>query len=183
MARRTKMLTMSAALVALMVVMMWLGSFIEVLDLVILFAASLCLVFSVIEFGGAWPWLTYAATAVIGALLLHNKVVVVEFALIVGLLPMLKNYFERLPLWLGTLLKFVVFNAQFALTLVLCYLVLDVPFQDVDLKLFVIPKLAVPFTLAVLGNLCFLCYDILLTRMITLYYMKYRSRVRRWLRL
>ncbi len=183
MAKRTKILTMSAALVALMVVMMYLGSLVEVLDLVTLFVASLLLVFSVIEFGGGWPWMIYAATAVLSVLLLPNKFCAWEFALIVGVLPMLKNYFEKLPRAACAVLKFVSFNLLFAATLALFYLLLGMQPEPIDLKLFVIPAYVAPAVLVALGNLCFYLYDTLLTRIITLYYQKYRDRVRRWLRL
>jgi hypothetical protein len=57
------------------------------------------------------------------------------------------------------------------------------PFQDE--VIFGIPLSAylIPAILLILGNICFLLYDILLTRLVSIYYYKYRDRVRRWLRL
>ncbi len=180
--KRTKILTLSAALVALSVVLMFLGSLVEVLDLVMLFVASLFLAFAVIEFGGGWPWMIYAATSVIGVLILPNKFVVCEYAVVVGLLPMLKSYFEKLPRVAGALLKYLSFNLLFGGAVALFYLVLGMPYAAVTVFSLTIPAYFVPVVLFALGNLCYFCYDILLTRMITLYYFKFRDRIRRALR-
>ncbi len=181
--RRTKILTLSAALVALSVVVMLIGSLVEVIDLVMLFVASLALVFAVIEFGGGWPWMIYAATAVLAVLLLPNPFTAWEYALVVGLLPMLKSYFERLPRVVCGVLKYVTFNLLFAAVVAVFYLGLGMPFAAVKLYVVTIPAYFVPAVLAVLGNLCYFCYDTLITRLVRLYYVKFRDRVRRALRL
>ncbi len=181
--RRTKLLTLSAALTALIVVLMLLGSLVEVLDLVTLFIASLFLVFAVIEFGGVWPWLIYATASVIAFLLVPNPYVSCEFTVVVGLLPMLKNYIEKLPRAIAWLLKIISFNLLFSAAVVIFFTLLGMPFEDINLFGLVIHRYVVPVVLVVLGNICFICYDILLTRMIALYYAKYRDRVKRRLRL
>ncbi len=183
MKNRTKKLTFSAAIVALSVVIMYLGSLVEVLDLVTLFIVSLLLVFSVIEFGGGWPWMTYAATAILAILLVPNPFTKWEFVLIVGLLPMLKSYLEKLPRVIGTILKYAVFNLLFAVTLALFCFIFGMKFEDETVFKITIPAYVVPVALWALSNICFLCYDILVTKMVTLYYLKYRDRVRRALHL
>ncbi len=181
--RRTKILTLCAAIVALSVVLMLLGSLVEVLDLVMLFIVSIGLAFTVIEFGGIWPWMTYAATAVLAVLLLPNKFTAWEYAAIVGFLPILKSYFEKLPRVLGGVLKYVSFNLLFAGALAIFYFLLGMSYEAVALFTVTIPAYAVPILLCVLGNICYVCYDVLLTRLITIYYVKFRDRVRRALRL
>ncbi len=181
--RRTKILTLSAAMTALIVVLMLLGSLVEVLDLVTVFAASLFVVFAVIEFGGAWPWLIYAASSVLALLLVPNPFLPCEFAMVVGLLPMLKSYCERLPGVFSWILKIVSFNLLFGGVIVVFYTLLGMPFEALVIFRITIPAYVVPAILVVLGNICFLLYDILLTRMLIIYYQKYRDRVRRRLRL
>ena len=66
-------MTLCAVLSALGVVLLYLGSFIEVLDLSVALLASLAIVVLVIERGGAYPMMTYGVTALLSLLLLPNK--------------------------------------------------------------------------------------------------------------
>ena len=68
------MMALCAVLSALGVVLLYLGSFIEVLDLSVALLASLAIVVLVIERGGAYPMMTYGVTALLSLLLLPNKV-------------------------------------------------------------------------------------------------------------
>lgn len=179
---KTKKITISAALVALIVVILWLGSLVEVLDLTTIFICGLFLAFSVIELGGSWKWMIYAASAILATLLLPNKFVALEYVLL-GVTVILKSYFERLPSLPSWVLKFVSFNILFGTVIALFYLVLGMPFEDEVLFGITFSAYLIPALLLILGNICFFLYDILLTRMVSIYYMKYRDRVRRWLRL
>lgn len=179
---KTKKLTISAALCALICVMLWLGSLVEVLDLTTIFFAGLFLAFGVIELGGGWKWMIYAGSALLSILLLGNKFVAVEYALL-GVTVILKSYFERRSILLSWVLKFVSFNILFGTVIALFYLVLGMPFQEEVILGVTISPYLVPAILLFLGNICFYLYDVLLTRLVSIYYMKYRDRVRRWLRL
>ena len=179
---KTKKLTLSAALSALIVVILLLGSLVEILDLTTIFLAGLFLVFSVIELEGNWKWMIYAVSSILAILLLPNKFVAVEYTLL-GVTVILKSYFERLPSILSWVLKFLSFNILFGVVIALFYLVLGMPYQNEMIFGVTLPAYLIPAVLLFLGNLCFLLYDVLLTRLISVYYYKYRSRVRRWLRL
>ena len=75
---KIKTLALCSMLAALGVVVLLLGSFIEVLDLSAAMLASLILVITVIETGKAWPWLTYSVTALTALLLLPYKLPAVD---------------------------------------------------------------------------------------------------------
>lgn len=183
MRRGTKRLTISAALVALTVVLLWLGSLIEVLDLVTAFVASLFIAFSVAEFGVAWSFLPWIAAGTLSCLLMPGAFISWEYALLVGVLPILKALWERIRIRpIAFLGKFVSFNLLFSAILVIFHFFFGGLFTDLTLFGRTIPALAVPILLAVLGNLAFLLYDYLLTRMIFLYYTKWRARIERLLR-
>lgn len=183
MRRGTKRLTISAALVALTVVLLWLGSLVEVLDLVTVFIASLFIAFSVAEFGVAWSLLPWIAAGVLSCLLMPGAFISWEYALLVGLLPIFKALWERVRIRpLALLGKLFSFNLLFAGILVIFHFFFGGLFSDLTLFGRTIPALAVPVLLAVLGNLAFLLYDYLLTRAIFLYYTRWRARVARWLR-
>ena len=93
MRRGTKRLTISAALVALTVVLLWLGSLIEVLDLVTAFVASLFIAFSVAEFGVAWSFLPWIAAGTLSCLLMPGAFISWEnfFLTIVGTIAIIET--------------------------------------------------------------------------------------------
>ncbi len=179
---KTRKTTISAALTALIVVVLWLGSLVEVLDLTTIFIAGLFLAFSVIELEGNWKWMIYTASAILALVLLPNKFVGVEYVLL-GVTVILKSYYERRSNILSWVLKFITFNVLFGVVIALFYLVLGMPFQDEVILGITFSAYLIPAILLFLGNICFLLYDILLSRLISIYYYKYRDRVRRWLRL
>ena len=180
---KTKRLTLSGALVALTVVMLWLGSLVEVLDLVTVFTASLFIAFSVCEFGVAWSVLPYFASAVLALLLMPGRFISWEYALLVGALPLLKALFEKIPAKpLAFLGKFAAFNALFAGVLCIFHFFFGGLFVETTLFGVTFPVWSVPLILVLFGNLCFLLYDILLTRMVVLYYARFHQRVERWLK-
>ena len=148
----------------------------------VIFLAGLFLAFSVIELEGNWKWSIYTASAILALVLLPNKFVAVEYILL-GVTVILKSYYERREGIFSWVLKFVTFNILFGIVIALFYLVLGMPFQDEVIFGFPLSAYLIPAILLILGNICFLLYDILLTRLVSIYYYKYRDRVRRWLRL
>ncbi len=167
--KRTKYLTVSAMLSALGVILMALGGLIEVLDLSAAVLASLFCVYAMIEMGGAYPWGIWLVTSLLSLILLPQKTPAVFYTLFLGYYPILKAYLERLPRWVGWILKLVVFHAALGLI----YLVL---------------KLFLPSTLETLAGgwmiaaiyglslICFVIYDIAVTRLITFYLFRLKKR-------
>ena len=175
---RIKKLTLSAICAALGVVMMYLGSLIEVLDLTTVFAASLLIVFLQIELAGAWPWLAWAVTSMLSILLLPNKFCAFEYAFFGGIYPLLKYYIEKLPRRLAYLLKMLAFNLLFAGVMVVSVWLYGLE----DITLPVVGKLSSQgyfIILFALGNIIFVLFDRLLTQMIILYEDRWQQRVRR----
>ena len=169
---QVKYLTVSAMLCALGVVVLGLGSLIEVLDLTFAVVASLLTVYAVIEIGGAYPWLIWIVTSVIALLLLPLKTPVLFYALLTGYYPIIKQKIERrmarLPAWaikLGVL----------AISLGIIWGVM---------RLFLPDLLEGPggwiaiASLLALAVLSFILYDICLTKLITLYFARLQKRFR-----
>ncbi len=153
---------------ALGVVVLYLGSVIEVLDLTTVAVASMMIFFAVLEMGNPFPYLIYFVTSILSMLLLPSKFGAVFYLLFGGIYPILKSFMERLPRLLAWILKFVYFNA--VMTLVIA----------ASLYLFHVEDTDVGFNLAFygLGNATFFLYDIASTRLITLYLYKLRKRLR-----
>ena len=168
---KTRRLTTSAVLSALGVVLMYLGTVTEILDLSAVAIASLCCVFAVIEYSGAYPWLIYAVTGVLSLALLPRPDAAVTYLLFFGYYPIIKEKIEGKisKKWLSWLIKEGVFNLAFAIVLILSKLVLAPEAQEpLPLYIAYIAGIEVMFPL----------YDVALTKLITLYIYKIRKKFR-----
>lgn len=172
--KKTKVLVLCATLAALSVVLLSIGSFIEVLDLTAAMLASILTFVAVIEGGRVKAILTYAVTVILGFVLLPVKLPALIYALS-GYYPVIKSIIERKSKRIvAIILKAVFFNASLALFL------LSVRFFVPNFELMPELKLGRILTYAVtflLGNATFALYDILLTRVISLYLFKIRHRL------
>ena len=166
-------LTLSAVLAALSVLLLFLGSLFDVTDLAAVMVASFFVVLVLIECRGVWPWLLYVSVSVLSFLLLPGRFVSVEYALFGGIWPILKYWLERLPRLPSFLLKLLVGNAlaAFAAWLGLKFFGLEVP-----------SALWLKIAAVALWEAVLLLYDLLLTRLIVIWCVKYRSRFRRLFR-
>ena len=162
--QQTKRIAAASIFSALSVIILSLGSVIEVMDLTLCAIASVFVVLSVIELGYYWPFLVYAVTGILSALLLPNKFPAVVYLLFAGLYPMFKAAFERLHYVIGWLLKFSFFNTTLLLIIFITVYVMRL--EDTGLEYTVI--------LLLLANVTFFLYDFVLTKLITLYLIKLR---------
>ena len=162
-------LTVCAMLAALGVVLLYLGSMIEVADLSMAVLASLLCVFAVIEYGGSAPWLVFAVTGVLSLILIPQKTPAVFYLLFFGYYPIVKEKLEKMPRGVSWVLKEVIFNIALALVLLLS-------------RFLLMASSATPWLLyvafAMLAELIFPLYDIAMTRLISLYLYRLRKRFR-----
>ena len=159
-------------LCALGVVILGLGSLIEVLDLTVSVIASLLTVYAVIEIGGVYPWLIWIVTSVIALLLLPLKTPVLFYALLTGYYPIIKQKIERrmarLPAWA---LKMGVLAVSLGIIWGFMRLFLPDLLESSGGWIMI----ATTVGLAVLS---FVLYDICLTKLITLYFVRLQKRFR-----
>ena len=154
-------------LCALGVVLLLLGSVIEVMDIAMAALASLLCIFAVIEYGGAAPWLVFSVTGVLSLILLPNKTPAAMYVVFLGYYPIIKEKLERFKKPIAWVLKEVIFNiALIALFFIVKFLLM--PNASEPLMIYVIAF--------VLFEIAFVLYDIALTRLITLYILRLRDR-------
>ena len=154
-------------LAALGVILLYVGSIIQVADLSMAVLASLLCVFAVIEYSGRAPWLVFGVTAVLSLILLPQKSPAVVYTLFFGFYPILKEQFEKMGRVRCIVLKELVFNIALAVIfLAMKFLFLE--FTDIPFMLYLIA--------IVLCEIVFLVYDFALTRLISLYVYKLRKR-------
>ena len=168
----TKKLTVCAMLAALGVILLYLGSFIEVLDISMAVLASFVCIIAVIEYGGSAPWMIYAVISLLGAILLPNKTPVAFFTLFFGFYPILKEKIEKKARAVAWLLKGIVFNLSLAVIVLLAIFALNMTQNSL---------LTNPFIIIgglLLCELVFVLYDIALTRLISFYIINLRKRLK-----
>ena len=158
-------MAISAILSALGVLLLYLGSVIEVLDLSTGALASLIVILAVIEMNGRWPWLIYGVTSVLSLIILPNKFIALLYLLFCGVYPIAKAAFERLNYIISWILKFSMFNTALLITIFATKHILHIPDSGMDYSWLVFG----------VGNLTFLLYDIAVTNLITVYLIKLRK--------
>ena len=164
-----KKLVVAGVLAALSVIILYLGCAIEVLDLTMSAIVSLLVVVIVIEMGYIYAWLTYIATAILSILLLPQKSPAIFYACFMGFYPIIKSYLERINSALARwIIKLVVGNAALALMFILMSLFLPDEFEGGWLML----------VTYLLGIIAFLMYDVALSKLITLYFVRIRDRIK-----
>ena len=170
--KNTKRLTVSAMLAALSVTLLYLGSFIEVLDLTMAVMASLFSAVMVIEYGKGAPWSVFGVTSVLSLILLPQKLPALMYALFFGYYPIIKEYVERIrSRILSWSLKLVIFAFATALLVLLSKLFVpevDMPTGTLMTVVFI-----------VLSALMLFLYDLALTRVISYYIIRLRQRFKK----
>lgn len=156
-------------LCALGVIILMLGSFIEVIDISVSVIASLLCVYAVIEIGGLYPWMIWIVTSVISLLFLPQKTPALFYALFAGFYPMIKEILERK---FRPAIAIPIKLAVFHVSLGLMYGVLRL-FLPAQLEGLVVGWMLLALYVAAVA--VFLLYDYALTKLITGYLFKWRK--------
>lgn len=170
--KATKKLTLSAMLAALSVILLLLGSFIELVDLSAAALASFLVVFAFLELGVGYAVLLWAVATLASLLLFPGGASLFYGAM--GLYPLWKAYLEKLPPVLEWVLKILSCNAILATYILLGRLVLMLPDEVLYGWLL--------WVFVLVANLAFILYDIAASRLITYYSLRLRPRIARLLK-
>ena len=169
---KTKRLTVCAALSAIGVILLYLGSVIEVVDISMAVVASMLCIVAVVEYGKGASWLVFFVTAALGLILappwsgFGGTLYYVAFF---GFYPILKESFERMNRITSWICKEAVFNLCLAVTIVVLKMLFFADIK-VSISMYVI--------LVALCEVVFILYDIALTRLITFYIYRLRNRLK-----
>ena len=173
--KKTKKLALSAIFASLGVVLLWVGSLLEVLDMSSAFVVSLAVLFCLVELGTGYAVGVYAVITALSLILLPKKAASLLFALFFGPLPITKMLFEKLGVHIGAFLsyicKIIVFNAElFA-------------FGYFGKELFEIPESKVMIAVYIaLFNIIFVLADLLYGQLTRIYMNSIRKRISRFLK-
>ena len=162
-------------MVAMGVVFMALGSFIEVMDLSVCAAVSLIVVFVYLEIGVGHAWAVYLCTSILAFIIVPAKLMCFEYLLMFGIYPLLKAFIEKLPKITWIFIKLLFVNVMIWLIfLVSTFIVGDIFFEG--------DTLILKIGFYILLNVTFVVYDIFITVMVRFYYDKIRPRIKRILK-
>ena len=168
---KTKHLTLTAMLTALSVVILYLGTLLDVMIISAAGIASLFVWLAKRELPRAYAVSLYLATSFLSLFLLPNPEAGVTYLFFGGLYPLLKQTFERRARPLPLLLKLLYVNAAVLAVEAIGFFLLSIPFEGLWLLL----------ALLVLANPTFLLYDLLLDRLLIWYEVRLRPRITRYL--
>ena len=164
---KTRRLVICAALSALGVAVIYIGRFIDVLDLsMAVIASALCMI-AVIEYGKAWPWLVYSVTSVLSLILLPNNSAAWIYALFFGFYPIIKDKLEKLKKVTAWIPKELIFNIALALMLAAEKLLLAKNDEE---------PLLLYIAFVVLAEVAFPLYDVALSRLRLVYLRRIRPK-------
>ena len=170
--KKTKRLTVSAMTAALATAILYLGSFIEVLDISVAVLASLFSAVILIEYGKGAPWSVYGITSFLSLLILPNKFPALMYLIFFGYYPIIKASVERIRSRLASWsVKICIFIAATTLLLI-SFKLFTVEVELPNMKLYMIAFVA-------LTALTLVLYDIALTRLISYYIFRLRDRFKK----
>lgn len=157
---KTRNITLSAVLIALNVVFLYLAVILPSGRMGFVAVSSLFVVAGVIELGISPAVLVFVSCSILGALILPDKTAVIVYALFFGYYPIVKSLAERSRSKVLTwVVKLAVFNAAFtALWFLFKTILFDSKYLETSLLL-IYPAI----------NLVFIIFDIGLTRLISFY--------------
>ena len=176
--KQTKKITVSAMAVALGVVFMTLGFFVEALDLTVAALCSIIMLFVFIEVGKPYTFLVWLCTSLLGTLFFTGSLVWVTYFLVFGIYPIVKAYIERAKRIFWLPLKLVFFNISALILISVSEFILGIPFfGEINIPLFEGKEWIFKALVYVLLNLAFVVYDIFLTLMVKAYFLRVRPRI------
>ena len=162
---------------ALGVLFMTIGTFLEVLDITAAAISSCLMAFVFIEVGQKYAFSVWLGTSLLGFILIPGLTPITYF-LVFGIYPILKAYVEKLkkPLWIP--IKLVIFVVSTVLIIFASQLMgipffsdtLGVPFFENNVNLF----RGIVIALLILAMYL---YDIFMTVMIRAYFTTFRKRI------
>ena len=172
---------------ALAVVVMGLGVVIEMLDLTAAAAAAIILLPILLCYGGKYAGLSYAVTATLGVLLMPQSLSAWMYAGLTGFYPMVKQRLDRLPRVLGWAVKLLLLTAVLFLYLAVFFFIMmggEGSFTDAFFMGFGEADEPPVLAWAVVGLsvFTFVLFDLLIDRLLVIYYIRWQKRVERWMK-
>ncbi len=164
--KQSKKIAFGAIFTALATLLLCAGNLLETLDASLAVIASLVTCVALIEFQSGLALLVWAAASVLSLVLFPLNSASWLFCVFLGWYPVFKRRVEQIPFVFSWCVKLSAFNVSAFVYWVIFTKVLDLPFEETGLLLLGVWLGA---------NVVFVLYDMVMTRMITLYIFRWRK--------
>ena len=129
----------------------------------------------VVEFGQGFASLIYVAVSILSLLILGNKEAAIMYIAFFGYYPILKSVLEKhIKGFICWIVKYLIFNVAMIASYFIVTKIFLISFEDIES----FGKYALPLLLLA-GNVLFVMYDIVLTRLVSIYLYRWRKFVKR----
>lgn len=173
-AKKTYSLAFSSVIAALSLVFLLVTAVIPVGTYALPCIAGAMLAAVVIESGYIAAFTVYGVVSVLAFLLVADKEAALYYVAFLGFYPILKGLFERIKSKIVQYIaKFSAFNACMVAAFFVSITLLSVPKESFELF-----GIYLPWVFLIAGNAVFIVYDICLTRIISQYVLRWRSKLR-----
>ncbi len=173
--KQTSKTALGGIVSALSVTLMLLTAVIPFMTYAIPLLAGALLILMVIEINKKWALVVYVAVSLLAVFVVPDKEAATFYVAFFGYYPIIKSSLEKhLPIVVEWIVKLVIFNAAVIGAYFVSVKILGIPFEDMQ----ELGKYGIPIVLG-LANLTFVMYDILLTKLVTLYIHKFRKTFKR----
>ncbi|MBQ3416655.1 MAG: hypothetical protein IJH32_02350 [Ruminococcus sp.] len=168
-------ISIGGIIAALSIVLMFLTSIVPFGTYAFPMISGILLCVIVIEINYPWAFATWFAVSVLSLLILTDKEAALYYAAFFGFYPIIKSFIERLRFKaLQYLIKYVIFNVCMIAAFFIGIFLLSVPKESFYLFGFYLP-----WVFLIAGNLFFILYDICVTRLVTIYLIKWHKKIRK----
>lgn len=176
---KRKQITFKVALggvtAALSILIMMLAGVTSTLVYAIPMLVGALLIVLVIETGKGFATAVYVAVSVVSLLILGNKEPAVMYVAFFGYYPIIKSLLEKhLKSFLCWIIKIIIFNVAMVVAYLSVTKIFMISFEDVE----AFGKWALPLLLLA-GNVVFVMYDVLLTRLVSIYFYRWQKYLKR----
>lgn len=152
----------------LAVVMLYMAAILPTMRLALVVIAGLFTAVAILECGVGAGIMVFAATSILGLIISPLRGNVLAYFLFFGHYPILKGLLEKLrPIYLEWALKIILFN--------ICFTIAFLLYKAGFLSSVILPDIAV-LLLYVVANIIFLIYDLGFSRLISLYFDRFRKK-------
>ena len=135
--------------------------------------AGMLLTVIVIEIGYGFAVSVFAATALLSFLIVSDKEAALMYTAFFGFYPILKSLIERIPnKVVQYIVKLAVFNACMIAVFFIAVNLLSIPEESYYLF-----GLQLPVIFLLFGNVFFVLYDYCITKLVTIYLLKWRQKL------
>jgi hypothetical protein len=176
--KNTKKIAIASLCGSLGVIFLYLGVILSVLDMTAALLASMLVLFCVMELGYGYAFGVYTVISILSLLLLPNPSPAWMFVAVFGYIPITKFGLEKWLKKLAWIPKIMIFNLAFAAVVFLGGELLGFTTENQ----FGISPAGIYIAFFVLGNFLYLMCDILYGKLVSLYMIRFRDRIKKYLK-